>query len=240
MFGQTLSKELKTYGRHLWPFALAITASAIIAMLALKYDTNPYEATGIAAALGIFVMVALATIITTVTLSFVFYRKALSKQETAPPQFVAKFLAAMIVYFLELLIFAIVICLMLIFNDADAFKRLFPYWYSVVELIAFFIIVLPSVYLAPISLQTLDKYIPKSKIKTFLFVIIIASLVFLFPLFVWQIALIANLADNILSLWITICSLLAIYVLLDVSCFILIYKLVKQNNEASYKKQPIA
>ena len=227
MFGKALLKELGIYARRLWPFILAIILSAFIAFLVVKYDNNPYELNGTIAGMAVFVISSIASLIAIFVFGIKQYSRVSQKRQLTLSNFIAKILASSLIYIFDLLLISGSVFFIWKLNIKNIIGSVFTEWYYIIEFIAYLFIVIPLIYLVPISLKNMKKYRGNKTLKTLFFILLILCLIFLLPLIECEVLLLAHLPNTDMSLlWITMCCLLSFSTLVDTLCIIFNCKII--------------
>ncbi|MCH5164680.1 MAG: hypothetical protein J1F36_06670 [Clostridiales bacterium] len=231
MLLKQLKKELIAYLRRVWPFALAIFAACALLLLAIKFDKNPYEATGLGMAIILFALTSGASVIGVYVMGFLIYYFGNKIEDNITPRCYigAKVLATAIMVLAALLLIVFAVFLISRDRTIQFVKSLISDWPYLIELIVFLIICIPFVFLLLMLMLTASESRHDTLHSFTIVFFILCNIIFIVTIVFEGVLLFHGEVTNLKGLWITICSLLAFFAFTDVGSFILICKLLKEN-----------
>lgn len=222
MIRKNLVGELKQYIRRLWPYAIVLIVMSVFAYLIILWDKNPVEMNASISAIAFFSVAAFTFVVRGFIQAYVSFYNSLRPTETEQSNY-KKFIAGHILAFIIFVIFTALFILACISVFAwkqvgKMFLALNSDWIYCVEFCIWLIIVMVTVYLILISWIVSFRY---SKHKMFMLSVgIVTLLTFILPIVLEILLLIHSSSTNMPSVWATLITLLAMYVLVDIIMYL--------------------
>lgn len=168
MFGKNLLKQLLRYLLYLCPFLIAVVAMSALARYIVLNDTNPYEMTGTLAGIALFVMAALAFVISVLAFTYISFYKQFRSINFEDMQSFKQFYWVQLVAFVIYIAFIALIILAGVASFAwEAVGQMFSEfpteWPYFLEFLFYFIITVFTLFLIPTTWITLFRF--KRQIK---------------------------------------------------------------------------
>lgn len=233
MFGKIVKRELIRYVRSLWPFAIAVVATSVLACVIVLTDKNPVEATGTITGIAFFAIAALVFLMRGLVHAYTSFHKNLStvQDETATPlQVFCAQIAAFMIY--------IVFSALFLFGGVSAFAwesvgKMFSAfdteWIYFLEFVLYLIITTLTIYLIPTAWITVLRFSKQKNWRIVLSMIVGGITLYLcVGNIIVEVLLLNHSASTDMPLvWGTTVTLLAIFVLVDVGMFLTTYRTLK-------------
>lgn len=229
MIGKNLMRELKQYIRRLWPYAIVLIVMSVFAYLIILWDKNPVEMNASISAIAFFSVAALTFVVRGFIQAYVSFYNSLKPTETEQPNY-KKFIAGHILAFIIFVIFTALFILACISIFAweqvgKMFWALNSDWIYCIEFCIWLIIVLVTVYFILISWIVSFRYCKHKKL--ILSVGIVTLLTFELSIVLEILLLIHSSSTDMPSVWVTLITLLAMYVLVDITMYLLMCRTLK-------------
>ena len=226
MFGKNLGNELKQYLRHLWPFAIAVVATAAIACAVSVHNDYPHKLNYYLAALSIFIMAVCALIVRGVVHSYVSFAKidkSVKEENVSVSAYWAQFLAFTI-FMIGSALFALLGVTLFAHNTVwkifSSFSVNWPYY---IEFIFYYIILACNVYLIPTTWIAVFRFNKQKKWPRVLSLIVgIAILIASLATLYLEAPLLANMpSSDAQTLTSIVIFFLAVFLIADIGMFVL-------------------
>lgn len=228
MFGKRLGRELIGYVRRLWPFAIGVVVTSVLACVIVLTDTNPVESIGLITGIAFFAIAALAFVLRGLAHAYVTFHKSLSAELDENKPSVTRLLWAQIFAFMIFVAFTALFFLAGITAFSwEAVGQMFSAfdteWLYFVEFVLYLIITAFTVYVIPTTWIAVFRFGKQKKWRRTLSLVVgIIALCTCFGLIVMEVLLLNHAPSTDMPLlWATIVIFLAIFILVDIGMFLL-------------------
>ena len=222
-------RELKQYIRRLWPYAIVLIVMSVFAYLIILWDKNSVEMNASISAIAFFSVAALTFVARGFIQAYISFYNSLRQikiEQSNYKKFVAGHILAFIIFVIFTALFILACILVIAWKQVGKmFLALNSDWIYCVEFCIWLIIVMVTIYFILISWIVSFRYCKYKKLMLSVGIVILLTIEL--PIVLEILLLIHSSSTDMPSVWVTLITLLAMYVLVDITMYFLMCHTLK-------------